>query len=411
MTDQNEDKELFSEDFLEDGEKMYYETRRYLPLASRFCFDVTRRPAQAVDKYSLKSLITGIFVGSFLIFLGFAPNFFSSVSTFKMEASESVSQSISLESWLFFVLGGVLIFKRIVMSFSRREFLIGNSVVSIVIKRLFEKNTRKSAPLSAYLGVRDRTRMVTWYGLISRTQHIIDLQHPDETKTIPLYVSYDGTGINDRWVRYAKQLKKPALFYTADECINVPLDDIQTSHPELIKKGIIEIDETNLYKLPKSVKIIENEKQCVIRPQIRDGAFTLFAALLCIFSFFMIAGLTVILSSHLHLTNVMFLLILAIALLLLVIIPLALFLRRRKIIISPKGITIKSVWLGVPSLGELIKPDELEYVKIVQSSHDKKYSVVIGANGQTTHIGRGAAKTDLEWLCNFINAKIKRFMN
>ena len=394
--------------------ELYYETRRYLPLASAFSFDLSHRPAEAVDKFMTRRIVVGILLGILLLVAGIAPNFFGRLSETSFLEKGLVDQATAPSSfsvsWLFVVLGCILIIVRVMMIFSRREFLIGNSVVSVVVKKPFEKSVRKSAPLSEYLGVRDRTRMVTWYGLISRTQHIIDLQHPDETKTIPLYVSFDGTGVNDRWVRYAKQLQKPALFYTADECINVPLEDIQTSHPDLIKKGIITIDEKDLYKIPGSIRISENKDKAVVMPKVRDGAFTLFAALLCLFSFFMIAGLTVILSSYLHLPGAALGTILVVALIVLVLIPLAMFLRKRQIVLSKEGVRIKSKWLGFPSFGMLIKPDELEYVKVVKSSHDLKYSLVIGANGQTTHVSRGAAKADLDWVCNFINAQIKRLM-
>lgn len=402
-----------SVDAFSDVSELYYETRQYLPLATSFVFDLSNRPAEAVDKYSAKRIAGGLLLGALLVAAGVAPRFFGQISETSfleknlIDASQAQPLSVS---WLFVALGGLLILLRLIMIFSRREFLIGNSVVSIVIKKPFEKHARKSAPLSEYLGVRDRTRMLTWCGLISRTQHIIDLQHPDESKTIPLYVSFDGTGVNDRWVRYAKQLQKPALFYTADECINVPLEDIQTSHPDLIKKGIVEVNERNLYKIPSSMRISEKENGTLISPRMRDGALTLFAALLCLFSFFMIAGLTVILSSYLHLSGEASVALLIFALVMLVLVPGALFSRRRQVRVTKKGIAVRSKWFGVPFGSMLIKPDELEYVKVVKSSYDSKYSLVIGANGQTTHVGRGASKADLDWLCNFINAQIKRLM-
>lgn len=423
MTDDNNTKnteetleatESVAEETITDVSELYYETQRYSPLASSFVFDLSLRPAEAVDKYSVKRIVFGLLLGGLLLTAGIAPNFFGRLSDSSFlekslidTAQEPSSFSVS---WMFVILGVVIILLRLMMIFSKREFLIGNSVVSVVVKKPFEKNMRKSAPLSEYLGVRDRTRMLTWYGLISRTQHIIDLQHPDESKTIPLYVSFDGTGINDRWVRYAKQLHKPALFYTADECINVPLEDIQTSHPDLIKKGIIPIEEKNLYKIPETMRIVEKENEAVISPRIRDGALTLFAALLCLFSFFMVACLTFILSSYLKLTGGALYAILVLALLLLVLVPLALFSRRRQVKVSKEGILVRSKWFGIPCAGDLVKPDELEYVKVVKSSRDFKYSLVVGANGHTTHVSRGAPKADLDWLCNFINAQIKRLM-
>ena len=102
--------------------------------------------------------------------------------------------------------------------------------------------------------------------------------------------------------------------------------------------------------------------------------------------------------------------LLFVGLILFVVIPLALFLRRKRVIISSQGIRIKSKWLFFPSIGFLIRPKELEYIYVFQSSYDLKYTLVIGADGLTAHIGRGLSKEDLEWLRNFINAQIKHFM-
>ena len=90
--------------------------------------------------------------------------------------------------------------------------------------------------------------------------------------------------------------------------------------------------------------------------------------------------------------------------------PLALFFRRKRIIISSEGIRIKSKWLFFSSLGFLIKPEQLQYTYVIYGSNDSKYALVIGADGQTTHIGRGLSKEDLEWLRNFINIQIQNFM-
>ena len=50
----------------------------------------------------------------------------------------------------------------------------------------------------------------------------------------------------------------PALFNTAEGIIEIAPEDIQKSLPDLIVQGKIPVSEKNLYKIPKSFKIIEN---------------------------------------------------------------------------------------------------------------------------------------------------------
>lgn len=258
--------------------------------------------------------------------------------------------------------------------------------------------------LTEYLGVRYRTRIVNVLGLTSYTQHIIDLQHPNETKTIPLYITKDGENITQKWEELARQLQMPAVFNTAEGIIEIAPEDIQKALPDLITQGKISVSDKNLYKIPPSFKIVENADTCQIDPQPRQRFF-------CLFRNFMLLRLFSILffGFIFHLT-ISYLPVILAALILFIMIPLSLFFRRKRIVISPNGIRVKSRWLFFPSFGFLIKPEELEYIYVIHNSYDFKYTLVIGADGQTTHIGRGLPKDDLEWLRNFINAQIKRFV-
>ena len=173
----------------------------------------------------------------------------------------------------------------------------------------------------------------------------------------------------------------------------------------MIAEVKISVSEESPDKRPQSFKIIENKNFCQIEPKIRDSAFSLFSGILCFSLFFCILFLGFVL--HLPLTYFPILLAGSV---LFVIVPLALFFRRKRVIISAQGVRIKSKWLFFPSIGFLIRPEQLEYNYVIPNSYDFKYTLVLGADGQTTHIGRGLPKEDLEWLRNFINAQIKRFM-
>ncbi len=392
---------------LSDNEEKI-EKRRLRPLSTFFELDVSHRPTQAKDRISKKRIWRGVFLGFLLILLGFVSDFentndfmFSQIDTFPLT---NKGNSFSA-SWLFVGLGLFLMATRAMMLFYWRDFFIGHKFAAVVIQKPFEHSTRMADSLSEYLGVRYRTRVINVLGLTSYTQHIIDLQHPNETKTILLYVSKNGENISKKWEELARQMQMPALFNTANGIIEIPLEDIQKALPELLKEGKVPVCKENLQNIPKHFNIVENQDFCQIDPNIRDSAFSVFSGILCFCTFFSILFFGFVF----HLT-ITYLPVVLIALILFVLIPLALFFRRKRIVISSEGIRIKSRWLFFPSLGFLIKPEELEYIYVVRGTYNLKHTLIIGADGQTSHIGRGLPKEDLEWLRNFINVKIDHFI-
>lgn len=384
------------------------ETRRLRPLASFLDFDVSRRPTQAKDRVSKRKVYTGIALGIALIALGFLGNFGTidnSLFAGKDSPLPSESANVFSASWLFVGLGLFLIATRLSLMLYGRDFFIGHKFAAVVIQKPFEQSQRMADSLTEYIGVRYRTRIVNVLGLTSFTQHIIDLQHPNETKTIPLYITKNGENISKKWEELARQMQKPAIFNTADGIIEIEPQDIQKTLPDMISEGKISVSDRNLYKIPRSFKIIEDAESCQIDPQIRDSAFSLSSGIICFSLFFGILFLSFVL--HLPFSYFPILLVGSVFF---IIVPAALFFRRKRVIISAQGIRIKSKWLFFPSIGFLIKPEQLEYNYVIHNSYDFKYTLVLGADGQTTHIGRGLPKEDLDWLRNFINAQIKHFM-
>ena len=386
------------------------EKRRLRPLTSFLDFDLSHRPTQAKDRISKKRVWFGLTVGILMIAMGVLVNFKSPASFLNIPADDApVSLKTAFSaSWLFVGLGLFIITTRILLMFYGRDFFIGHKFAAVVIQKPFETGQRQADSLDGYIGVRYRSRIVNVFGLTSFTQHIIDLQHPNETKTIPLYISNSGNGVSKKWEELTRQMNMPAVFNTADGIIEIAPEDIQKSLPRLIKEGKVKINEKNLYKVPHSFNIVEEADSCQIDPLIRDSAFSKTSALLCLCAFFATAffGFALTVGRHEPLPYIYLLLL---AVILFVSVRVALFFRKKRIIISKNGIRIKSKWPGIPSFGFLIPMDKLESLHVVHNSYDFKYSLVIGADGQTTHIGRGLPKDDLKWLENFINAHIKHF--
>lgn len=388
------------------------ETRRLRPLASSLEFDVSRRPTQAKDRIAKRRVYSGVFLGLCLIVLGLAFNFgnrkYALFDTFDNLPLPATDNTFSA-SWLFVGLGLFLIITRLMLVFYGRDFFIGHKFAAVVIQKPFEHSHRLADSLNEYIGVRYRSRIVNVLGLTSFTQHIIDLQHPNEIKTIPLYITRNGDGISEKWETLARQMNMPAIFNTADGIIEIAPEDIQKSHPSLISEGTIPVSSKDLYKIPPSIKIVEDADTCQIDPQIRDSAFSAFSALLCFFIFFSVFFTTLLFAVQTH-SAPRYMPVILVGLVVLALVPISLFFRRKRLIISKNGIRIKSRWIFFPSFGFLIPAEKLEYVHVIHNSYDFKYSLVLGADGQTAHVGRGLPKQDLDWLENFINAQIKRFI-
>lgn len=391
----------------------HIEKKRLRPLTSFLNFDVSNRPSQAKDYISKGRVLFGISIGLFLIGLGFLTNIHIG-DIIKPELQQGVVEKSSSfsASWLFIGLGSFIILTRVLLLFYGREFFIGNKFATVVLKKPFETSKRLADSLDSYVGVRYRTRIVRLFGLASYTQHIIDLQHPNETKTIPLYISNNGMGACRRWEELCRQLDKPAIFNTADGIVSVKPENIQKALPKQIREGRIEIDDKTLYQVPKHFKIAEDSKSCKVDILIRDSAFSLLSAIICLFLFFGTAFLEFVIFSGQPEQSVILpcVLLTVMALFLFVMIPISLFFRRRRIIISKNGLRIRSKWLFFPSVGIIISPEELQLIEVVDNSYDFKYSLVIGAEGHTTHLGRGLSKDELRWMKNFLYAQIRHFV-
>ena len=226
------------------------EKRRLRPLASFLEFDLSHRPTQAKDRISKKRVGRGIALGIVLIALGFAADFeiankSSLFSGFDELALPTAGGTLSA-AWLFVALGFFLIATRLMLMFYGRDFFIGHKFAAVVIQKPFEHGSRMADSLGEYLGVRYRTRIVNVFGLTSFTQHIIDLQHPNEAKTIPLYITKDGENITRKWEELARQMQKPAIFNTADGIVEISPEDITRTVPELIESGKIPVSDKDL---------------------------------------------------------------------------------------------------------------------------------------------------------------------
>lgn len=82
------------------------------------------------------------------------------------------------------------------------------------------------------------------FGILNKNKYIVELVHRDPEKTIPLYISTDGTGIYQIWYYYAKRLNMPTVIDTDEGTVKREVPELDKSLKEyLFAKGLIAVYE------------------------------------------------------------------------------------------------------------------------------------------------------------------------
>ena len=105
------------------------------------------------------------------------------------------------------------------------------------------------------------------FGILNKNKYIVELVHRDPEKTIPLYISTDGTGIYQIWYYYAKRLNMPTVIDTDEGTVKREVPELDKSLKEyLFAKGLIAVYE-EAPKTPADIVCIKKADRTVIRPK------------------------------------------------------------------------------------------------------------------------------------------------
>jgi len=156
------------------------------------------------------------------------------------EVINNLDDNVTLAFSAVFIVGGIGLFAMSLISLlSKREAVFGNDAVNVSGNNVFGNENWKE-PYNRYNGVLHREKSVS-KGQDSPTilYQIIELQHDDPTKNIPLMVEKSGTMPRDDWEAYAKWLHLPAITTIEGETTTRDLEDLDKSVAELAAEGKI----------------------------------------------------------------------------------------------------------------------------------------------------------------------------
>ncbi len=166
----------------------------------------------------------------------------------------------------FIVLGLGVIISSIVSHIRYKKIFFNGKTFSVDLRGVFGENELFREFLRNYEGVRLRLEFFQ-FGILNKNKYIIELEHRDPQKSIPLYISTDGTGIYQIWYYYAKRLNMPTLMDTDEGTVVKEVSELDKSLREyLFAKGMISIYD-DMPNPPKNMACIRKPDRTVIKPR------------------------------------------------------------------------------------------------------------------------------------------------
>lgn len=157
------------------------------------------------------------------------------------EAVSNLDELITLAICALFFAGGIFLFAASLISvLSTREAVFGNNAVKVSGRSLLGIEEWQET-YSGYKGVLHREESVPQRRESVVTYQIIELQHNDPAKNIPLLVEQSESMPRDAWEAYAKWLHLPAMTNVEGETTTRALEDLDKSIAELASDGKIAV--------------------------------------------------------------------------------------------------------------------------------------------------------------------------
>ncbi len=206
----------YSDGFLAD--KVPFVLDKNLPWSKELAVDAGNLPVSAMDMPPfLKTfllMIAGlvIFTAGLMVAYGFleAEAFMNNASSAPSMTSEPLRASIL--GWLMVVFGLMLFIYGLFYISLRKSYIIGFRYVTVNIRNLWRQKTFMDA-LANYKAIRYRVFILK----DNKPLYVIDIQHEDEIKSVPLYVSENGFAICKRISEYAKKFNLPVSFVVGED--------------------------------------------------------------------------------------------------------------------------------------------------------------------------------------------------
>ena len=237
-------------------------------LSYNYKLDIEDLPAKADDRLSLRVVIPGIVIGLLMALLGVLElnnTLFDEAKSVYKIAKDATPPLIShtFADYSFIIIGLMIAAGAIIAHIRYKKIYFNGRIFDVDFKGVFGEVEMFSENLRNYRGVRMRIEFFQ-FGILTKNKYIIELEHIDPGKTIPLYISTDGNGIYDIWHYYAKRFAKPTIMDTDEGLKVVETKDLNKS----LKNFIISSGQASSYMvippLPKAFKYAQRDGKTIL---------------------------------------------------------------------------------------------------------------------------------------------------
>ncbi len=193
-------------------------------MSHNYKLDLEKIPAKANDRLSLRIVVSAVIIGLLMALIGFLE---MNNKLYVEQAKDSLFFAVDslpfisnvFVDYAFIIVGASIVLWSLISYIRYKKIYFDGRKFDVSFKGIFGETEMFDELLRNFRGVRMRVEFCQ-FGILTKNKYIIELEHIDAGKTIPLYISTDNAGIYDIWRYYAKRLDKPTIV-DSDEGLKV----------------------------------------------------------------------------------------------------------------------------------------------------------------------------------------------
>ena len=383
--------------------------RKKLPkhLSYDYQLKLDEMPTKHADRMPLKVVMPAIILGLLMLILGCfeLSNGMYTTQGWTYTLDESTRPPLfdhRTVDTAFIILGLGIIISAIVCHIRYKKIFFNGKTFSVDLKGVFGENELFKEFLRNYDGVRLRMEFFQ-FGILNKNKYIVELVHRDPAKSIPLYISTDGTGIYQIWDYYAKRLNMPTIIDTDEGTVVKEVSELDKSLKEyLFARGMLNLFE-KAPKAPKAITCIQKTDRTIIKPKkmfwdilnLLAGFWLFFYLLVLAGAIFNYEKVERMIGSPLQ-TAVFFIVTVGLA-----IFFLALMFKKDKIVIKDNKLILVHKFL-LFSAKEYINLEKIRDIQVVFNPASNRYYLAIITDDNMLAFGKSTPIEGLQWARDFI---------
>jgi len=384
--------------------------RQKLPkhLSYNYLLALNDVPTSSNDRLSLKIILPAIFFGLLMALIGLFEMFNGMYGNgkWKYTLDENIREPLfshfSVDT-AFIILGIGIIISAIVLHIRYKKIYFNGKTFSVDFRGIFGDVEMFRENINNYRGVRMRIEFFQ-FGILTKNKYIIELEHRDPQKTIPLYISTDGNGIYQIWNYYSKRLDKPALLDTDEGTVTKEVYELDKNLKQYLSdKGMLSLYR-DIEKPTKYVSFQVRPDKTILKPKrLLWDALSIVGALWLAFFTLITAGaishydrIAELSASPAQTAFVMGLAVLVLAVLWL------LLLQQDKIVIKENKLILVHKFLLLSRKNDETRLDAIKDVTVTYDPATDRYYLAIIGRDRVLAFGKKMPVEDLQWVRDFI---------